>query len=44
MAMLVDVKHVFQILHIQILETWLDFGNDGDDDLSHHYIPNFKPL
>ena len=21
-----------------------DIGNDGDDDLSHHYIPNFKQL
>ena len=21
-----------------------DIGNDGDDDLSHHYLPNFKQL
>ena len=21
-----------------------DFGDDGDDDLSHHYHPNFKQL
>ena len=21
-----------------------DIGNDGDDDLSYHYLPNFKQL
>ena len=21
-----------------------DIGNDGDDDLGHHYLPNFKEL
>ena len=21
-----------------------DIGDDGDDDLSHHYLPNFKQL
>ena len=33
--------HVQPELHL--FEVY-DIGNDGDDDLSHHYLPNFKQL
>ena len=26
---------------LELFEVY-DFGDDGDDDLSHHYLPNFK--
>ena len=44
-----NTKNVF-ILVLAHLEPELalfdvnDIGNDGDDDLSHNYIPNFKQL
>ena len=42
-----DSKNVF-VLVLAHLERELfevdDIGDDGDDDLQHHYLPNFKQL
>ena len=44
-----DSKDVFLLVPARLepeLELFKidDFDNDGDDDLLHHYVPNFKQL
>ena len=38
----------FFLVPLQLIQkpsqSCLKFGDDGDDDLSHHYLPNFKQL
>ena len=35
---LAHLEHELELFEVD------DIGDDGEDDLSHHYLPNFKQL